>query len=44
MAQTIFDFLNVFVCEIKQALSRLVIIDLAGQPSALLHLRNHLKL
>lgn len=40
----ILDLLYVFVCEIKKALSRTLISDLAGEPSALLHLRKQLEL
>jgi len=37
------DLLDVFVCEIKKALSRNLIVDLTGEPSALLHLCKQLK-
>ena len=43
-APGILDALHVFVGEIKKALGRTLITDLAGKPPALLHLRKHLKL
>ena len=43
-APGILDALHVFVGEIKKALSRALIANLACKPSALLHLCKHLKL